>query len=181
MQYKSRAGKSKQANSEFVIFFFFQREGNSCSTEWELVRMTTQRCDTHSSGSLISAPLWTFKLSAPAISKLLVPALLYFEEKWNTEMSRKWKVISCASSVNTKHWVHKKSSHKVTCKCHLPAGLGPQPQHWGWPPLLSTQEASSLREEGRVWYPGDKKKPRPVQKRFKYKTLSLMQHFRWYL
>lgn len=73
MQYKPRAGKSKEANSEFVILlFFFQREGNSCGTEWQSCGRLTQRCDTHRSGSLISGPWWTFKLSAPAISNLLL-------------------------------------------------------------------------------------------------------------
>lgn len=141
--------QERAKRQKFVIFFFRGRVIPVAQSD-RAGEVTTQRCDTHSSGSLISAPLWTFKLSAPAISKLLVPALLCFEEKRNTEVSRKWKVISCASSANTKHRGHKESPHQVTCKCHLPAAWDSKPQPWGWPPLFSMQEV-------RVWYPGDKK------------------------
>lgn len=49
MRYKSRAGMSKEANSEFVIIFIFQRVIPVAQSD-RAGEVTTQRCDTHSSG-----------------------------------------------------------------------------------------------------------------------------------
>lgn len=115
---------------------------------------------------------------ALAISKLLVPVLPYFEEKWNTEVFRKRKVISCASLVNTKHTKSTRKPDEVNCKCQLIAVLDQKPQIWGSTHFFSFHAGGhqlELRCKTLTFW--DKKNQPKQNSRFQYKRLSRMQHF----